>query len=156
MEGALFSFLDNASPWWWLALGICLLALEMFVASFVLAWPGIAAVFMAVLLWLIPGLEGFWQIVIFAALSVVMAFVGRAVIGKRGQPKSDKPDLNQRTTQMIGREGRIVDGTGSSEMKVEIDGVPWRARLASEGGDVSSEVRVTDVDGLTLIVAPRS
>ena len=38
-----FTWVGDASPWLWLALGITLIALEILAPSFVLIWPGLAA-----------------------------------------------------------------------------------------------------------------
>ena len=49
-----FDWLSDASPWLWLALGIMLVAVEILAPSFILVWPGLAAMCMAVLVWLAP------------------------------------------------------------------------------------------------------
>jgi len=72
---AFFEWVATASPWLWLALGIMLVALEILVPSFVVIWPGLAAMLMALLVWLAPGLSGQALVALFAALSIVLLFV---------------------------------------------------------------------------------
>jgi len=149
------TLLDGASPWWWLALAILLAAAEMVTITTVLIWAAVAALITAILLWLAPGLGGYQQIGIFAALSIVFFFVGRALVGRFGQPGGTAGTLNQRARALVGREG-VVTSFARTEGKVTVDGVPWPARLDAGAaipapGDV---VRVTAADGIVIWVRP--
>ena len=64
MDVGLFSWIETLSPWWWITLGVGLGAIEMLLTSFVLIWPGIAAILMAIILWIAPGMQGELQITI--------------------------------------------------------------------------------------------
>ena len=75
------TLLDGISPWWWVALAILLAAAEMVTITTVLVWAAAAALVTACLLWIAPGLGGYEQVGIFAALSIVFFFVGRALVG---------------------------------------------------------------------------
>ena len=83
MEFGLLDFLDGISPWWWITLGVVLIGLEMTTMSFFLIWPGIAAVVIAILLWIAPGMSGEAQVALFAVLSVAFTWVGRTIIVRR-------------------------------------------------------------------------
>lgn len=150
--GNLFSLIEGLSPWWWVALGIALGALEMLTMSFFLIWWGIAAVIMAVLLVFFPGMPGEIQVALFAALSVALTFVGRSYVVKfgDGEPVSG---LNQRSGALVGRRGKVVEASGN-EGKVEVDGIPWKAHC-TEGGmpEPGSFVEITASDGTTLSVS---
>ena len=151
---SLFDTLESISPWWWVALGIAIGAIEMLTMSFFLIWWGLAAIVMAVLLMLMPGMPGEMQVIIFATLSVILTFVGRNYIAKHGDGAAPVPGLNERSDAMIGRSGKVVETTGN-EGKVEIDGIPWKAHsvqgaMPAEGGSVE----VTGSDGITLSVKP--
>ena len=149
------TLLDGASPWWWVALAILLAAAEMVTITTVLIWAAVAALITAILLWIAPGLGGYEQIGIFAALSIVFFFVGRALVGRFGQPGGATGTLNQRARALVGREG-VVSSFERTEGKVTVDGVPWPARLDAGAaipspGDV---VRVTAADGIVIWVRP--
>ena len=76
-----------------------------------------------------PGLGGYEQIGIFAALSIVFFFVGRALVARFGQPGGDEAaPSTARAQQLVGREG-VVASFERTEGKVTVDGVPWPARL---------------------------
>src|SRR6185437_9803726 len=65
-----------ANPhWFWLSLGGLLLAAEMLGASGYLLWSGVSAVVVGAIVWLLPQLAWEWQGVIFAVLTVVVAYL---------------------------------------------------------------------------------
>ena len=150
------TLLDGLSPWWWVALAILLAAIEMVTITTVLVWAAVAALATAVLLWIAPGLGGYQQVGIFAGLSILFFFVGRALVGRYGQPGGEAPSpLNRRAQSLVGREG-VVTAFSRTEGQVTVDGVPWPARLDAGAappapGDV---VRVTAADGIVIWVRP--
>lgn len=151
----IFSFLDGASPWWWIALGMGLGVIELATFSFFLIWPGLAAIAVGVLLWLVPEMSGTTQAILFAGLSVVLTMAGRWLVLTR-KPHSDAPDLNNRAAQMIGRNAVVVDGfMGGGTGNVEVDGIRWRARLAEDGvqPQPGSVMTVSSIDGMTLLLS---
>lgn len=152
----LFGFLAGVSPWVWIAFGVALGAVEMATMSFFLIWPGLAALAVGVVLWLVPDLSGTAQVVLFAALSVVATLAGRAAIRRGGQAPSDRPDLNRRSERMVGRHGTAVEGFSHGEGVVEIDGLRWSARLApgAAAPEAGAGVKVVEVNGMTLVVTP--
>jgi len=147
-----FVFLDGISPWWWVAFGVGLGALEMATMSFFLIWPAIAAVLGAVLLWLLPGLSGELQIVIFAVLSVVLTFAGRSLIHKYGDGGEQNHSLNSRSALMVGRQAEVINFTGP-EGNVTIDGIRWHAVWPKgQSAAAGSMVEIARADGMTLFV----
>ncbi len=143
-----FDWVASASPWLWLALGILLMALEILAPSFVLVWPGLAALGMAVLVWLVPGLSGQALIAIFAALSIVLLFGGRALMARVEQ---DEPQavLNARGKNMIGREAKVISVSGA-QGKVEIDGVQWPITWEGRAPEIGQWVTITASSGVSL------
>ena len=147
-----FTWVGDASPWLWLALGIILVALEILVPSFVLIWPGLAAIVMAVLTWLLPGLSGQALIALFAGLSILFLFGGRAMMARVDQAEPQAV-LNARGKNLVGREAKVLSVSGP-QGKVEIDGVQWP--VIWEQGDIPPRegqwVSVIKVAGMTLHV----
>lgn len=150
----LFAFLTGISPWWWVAFGIALGALEMATMSFFLIWPALAAGAMAVLLLLRPDSGGTLQVAAFALLSVAFTFGGRALMHRFGDGGAVDETLNSRASLMIGRHAEVIDFQGP-EGNLRIDGIRWRARwptgAVSEPGD---SVEVTGAEGMMLLVRP--
>lgn len=143
-----FTWVSEASPWLWLALGIMLVAVEILAPSFIMIWPGLAAVGMALLAWLAPGFSGQALIAIFAALSIALLFGGRALMARVEQ---DEPQntLNARSKSLIGREAKVLSVSGS-QGKVEIDGVQWPATWDTHAPQEGQSVTVTDAAGVNL------
>lgn len=143
-----FDWVANASPWLWLALGILLIAVEILAPSFVVIWPGLAALCMALLTWLIPSLSGQSLIAIFAGLSIVLLFGGRAIMA-RFEQEEPQTMLNARGKNLIGREAKVlsVDGT---QGKVEIDGVQWPATWEGVAPEVDQWVQISEANGVNL------
>ena len=78
------------------------------------------------MLWLAPlGLSA--QVALFAVLSIVFTFAGRALFPRRLQPE-DGSTLNRRADQVLGREAVVV-AFDHGDGQVTVDGVPWPARL---------------------------
>jgi len=148
----LFTFLEGISPWWWVALGVGLGAVEMATMSFFLIWPAIAALFGALLLNIAPDVSGEVQVVVFAVLSVALTFLGRYFVTRFGDGGEENSVLNSRANLMIGRQARVLQG-GDREGSVSIDGIHWRAVWVN-GENISdgSLVNVVRAEGMTLFV----
>lgn len=145
--------LSGLSPWWWVAAAILLAAAEMVTVTTVLLSAAVAALATALCLWIFPDLGGAGQIAIFAALSIALTFLGRALVGRYGDGASPSGTLNQRTAQLIGREALVTEFSGA-EGQVSVDGMPWPARLApGETTPVAgARVRIIATDGIVLSV----
>ncbi len=150
----LFAWLAGASPWWWVAFGAALGALEMATFTYVMLWIGLAAVLTGGALWLVPGMGGGTQLIVFAVLSVVATVAGRLGVRRFGGEREN--GLNRRSAGMIGRPARAVDAFEDGAGAVEIDGVRWPARLASGEAAAGAALVVTGAEGTLLLVAPRT
>lgn len=153
----IFDFMNDMSPWVWIAIGLGLGIIEMLSFSFFLIWPGLAALAVGVAMWIVPSMTGTMQVLTFAGLSILFTLIGRYFVLSR-TPTSEAPGLNNRAVQMIGRTAIVVDGFAGEAMgNVEVDGIRWRARLDHDGpAPAAGEVlRITSASGMTLHVAPR-
>ena len=150
MDISLFNVLEGLSPWWWVAFGVTLGALEMATMSFFLIWPGIAAIVMAVIVWAFPTMPGEVQVVVFAAISVALTYVGRA----KFLDHADHPapnGLNERSNRLIGMQGKVLSFE-NGEGKIEVEGIPWVAKWESGTSAVGGSVTVSQTRGTVLMV----
>ena len=149
MEGSMFGWVENITPLWWVAIGFGLAALEMVVFSFFLIWPAIAALIMAITVWLSPGISGELQIILFAILSLAMTFAGRRLFQRYDEPETN---LNDRAKQLIGKRAKVVL-FDMGEGRVELNGLRWPASWpegqTAAPGDV---VIITNADGMSVEV----
>ena len=151
MDAGLFSWLETLSPWWWIALGVGLGALEMVISSFVLIWPGMAAIIMAIILWIAPDMQGELQIALYAVLSIGLMFVGRGYLKKFGDGEPETT-LNARTEQIVGKNAKVVDfelGDGHTELNGLRLAAEWPEGQSAEVGQV---VKIIAADGMSVQV----
>ncbi|MEW5770319.1 MAG: NfeD family protein [Pseudomonadota bacterium] len=137
--------------WHWLALGLALMILEILAPSTYFLWMGVAAMGVGALLWLMPGLGPDSQLILFAVLSILAIVLGRRYL-KRHPIETDRPTLNVRGAQAVGRiltlDTPIVNGVG----RVHMDDTLWRVF----GPDLpaGTRVEVIGVEGTALRVRP--
>lgn len=149
---------------WWIIIGTVLLALEVATAGFFLLWPGAAALLMGAWLYLSPTMPLPGQLLLFAALAAALTFLGRTYVQRSGDPiPTDRPDLNDRGAQMVGRTVTAIDAFENGEGRVRVGDGQWRAQVARgddenivdslfdpvEAGDA---LKVLRVEGMVLIV----
>ena len=148
----MFDLISDLSPWWWVAFGIALGAIEMATMSFFLIWPALAALAMAAVTYLFPGIPGEGIVSIWAILSILLTFVGRSFMERFGDGGEPVGNLNNRSKSMIGRQGKVLTWE-HNEGAIEIDGMRWNAKGEHGGAFVSdAPVSVIAAQGMTLIV----
>lgn len=141
------SLLSDLHFWHWLILAVILLMLELTSGSGFILWIAIGSFIVSIVSYLAPSMSWPWQILLFATFSIVACLAWLKYL-KKCTEKSDKPKLNLRTEQFIGRtfylETAIVNGRG----KVKIGDTLW----VVEGEDLpkGEKVLVTAVDGVLL------
>lgn len=141
--------LDVLIFWYWLALSALLLILELLVPGMYFIWMAMAALFTGGVLWLFPMLNWEIQVIVFSIFSVMSIFLFERVV-LRKPIVSDRPLLNRRADQYIGRtytlEQPIVNGMG----KIHIDNSVWRVH--GEDFTAGIRVRINGVEGVILKV----
>ena len=144
--------LGSISPWWWVAGAVLLAAIEMLTVSTVLIWSALAAMTVAVCMWLLPNFSGAAQLATFAILSIAYTFAGRALVGRYGDAGETPSNINRRADQLIGRQAEVLSFE-QHEGKVSVDGIPWPARLdGSKTPEVGEHVKVIAADGIVVWV----
>lgn len=137
--------------WHWLVLGLALMILEMLAPSTFFLWMGLAAMAVGGILWLAPDLSLPLQLILFAFLSIFAIGLGRRYL-KRHPVETDRPTLNVRGAQSVGRvltlDTPIVNGVG----RVRMDDTLWKVL----GPDLpaGSRIEVVGVEGTSLRVRP--
>jgi len=141
--------LSASSGWVWVVLGLVLIGGEMLAPGVFLLWFGIAALLTGGVIGVI-GLSWQGALLVFAGLSVVCVFAGRAVT-RRG---NDEPDtaagLNDRGRQLVGKVYRLESTMAGGEGRIRVGDSSWR--ITGPELLAGTEVRIVRVDGATLIV----
>lgn len=134
--------------WYWWALAVALITLEIFSPAEFFIWLGLAAGIMGLLAWQVD-LNWQWQVFLFAVISVVSLMLGRAWFNKN-PIQTDQPNLNRRGQNLIGKtfevEQAIVNGAG----RVRVGETTWKVQ--GEDCSVGSRVRVVGINSAVLQV----
>jgi membrane protein implicated in regulation of membrane protease activity len=140
---------ETLEGWHWVAAGVVIAALEILIPGNILLWLGISGITTGIVKWIIPGLGWEFQLVIFAVLSVASIVITLTWFRRR-LIESDKPDLNLRGQQLIGRvltlDAPMANGIG----RARLGDTTWR--IAGEDFNKGTKVKVVEVRGTTLIV----
>jgi len=149
----LMGILSDLGPWNWMLLGFVLLVLEIVLPGVFLLWIGIAAILTGALslqLWDVSLWTWQVQVLVFLALSLISAYVGKRVTDARRDEETDEPLLNRRADQLVGRtavlEEPILDGYG----RIRLGDTIWR--VAGPDLPAGTRVRVISAKGGELQV----
>ena len=144
----------------WAIGALVLFAAEAMAPGAFMLWFGFAAVAMALVVLVAPGLGWLAQAVLFSVLALISVAVyrpwfrpgrGRGALRQRGRGRSsDKPLLNRRAEQLVGSVAVLDQAIEGGRGRVKIDDAFWTV----EGPDlpVGMRVRVVAVNGMTLKV----
>lgn len=145
----MWGYLQNLSFWDWLGLGTVLLILEVFGAGGYLLWIGLAAAGVGVLTFVVPSLSWTAQLLLFAALSVLMAVYWWRRQRSAVRP-SDQPGLNMRGQELMGRVFVVHEAVVGGRGKIKVGDSVWMA--TGPDAPVGSQVRVVGQEGPVLKV----
>lgn len=143
------TWLQGIDYWHWWILGVFLVILEILSPGVFFLWMGVAAGLVGLLVMLQPGLDWEYQILAFAGLCILTVLGYRAYF-RRHPIQTDRPLLNRRGAQYVGRlftlEQPIVNGVG----KLRVDDTTWK--IIGEDCPVGTRVRVSGVESTVLKV----
>lgn len=142
------SWLIHLHQWHWLGLAAVLLILEVLSGTGFLFWAGMAAALTGVLVWLFPAVAVSYQGLSFAILCILLA-VAWWCYSRRNPPRSDKPLLNRRGEQYIGRQFTLETPVNLGRGKVNVDDSVWRIK-ADQDFAIGEKVVITGCDGVLL------
>ena len=136
--------------WNWLILAGLFFVLELLASGIFLIWFGIAAAIVGSLALLLD-VSWQWQFVMFALLSLTAVVIARKFF-RSDAAQSDRPLLNRRAQQHVGKSFVVTEPIMNGRGKVKIGDTFWLV----EGPDAAlgASVKVTAADGSTLTVEP--
>ena len=133
----------------WAAVALLLMGAEALLPGAFMLWMGFAAAAVFLVVLVIPGLPLLAQILFFVLFSVVSVLVYRRWFYPQSQ-QSDRPLLNRRAEQLIGRVARLDQPIVSGRGRVQLDDAYW----VVSGPDLpaGTQVRIAGADGMNLLV----
>ncbi len=145
------SFLENPEFWHWWVLAIILVVIETIAPGTFFLWMGVAAGVVGVVLLALPDLAWEYQLLVFAVFAVASAVSWR-LYQRRNPTKTDRPTLNRRGEQYVGRTFTLEEPVVNGQGKIIVDDTTWKI----EGDDlpIGAKVNVTGVEGTVLKIEP--
>ena len=141
--------------WWhWVAGGIVLSVMELFIPSFTILWFGLGAILTGLLLALFPSLPLPWQLGLWIVFSCVFVLVWFRYV----KPRHDRTTSGLSKEAVVGAVGMVSTGVSSAFEKGKVrfqmplcgdDEWPF---VADEPLRQGERVRVVDVEGQLLRV----
>lgn len=146
------AFLDSQPAWHWWILGALLLAAEIASTTQYLLWPGIAALIVGALKFLVPPLDGTFALILFAIISVVATVAWkRSPLGKA--ERTTHATLNERSAQYVGRVVKCEEDFVNGRGPVRVDDTRWSASVIDGSAPIRGDmVQVSGCDGAELKV----
>ncbi|HVI25631.1 MAG TPA: NfeD family protein [Xanthomonadaceae bacterium] len=135
----------------WAAVALLLFAAEAVAPGAFMLWLGFAAVAVFLGVLLVPGIPLLAQAAAFVVLSFVSIQVYRTWFRRR-EPLSDRPTLNRRTAELVGRVVPLERGIANGRGRVQIADAFWD--VAGPELPAGTQVRIVGAHGMVLEVEP--
>jgi len=145
----MIDLLQEATHWHWWVLAVILVILEIISPAVFFLWMGISAGVVGLLVLLFPSMGWELQLILFSILSVASIALWRNHL-KKHPTESDRPKLNRRGEQYVGRTFTLDEPIVNGQGKIKVDDSIWK--ISGEDCAEGSRVLVTGVDGVILEV----
>lgn len=140
----------HSMQWFWLGLAALLAILDVALGtSFFFLWLGLVALIVGIFVWILPSFALTYQFLIFAIGSIASTILWRRYI-KTHPTHTDRPTLNRRSEQYIGRTFTLSEAIENGRGKIRVDDSTWQV----EGPDLplGTKVKVITANGVILKV----
>ena len=140
---------ETVQFWHWWALGGLIGVLEIIAPGFALIWLGLAGILVGLILLAWPAMSFPLQILAYAIFSVLSVAVWYRWV-KSDQTASDKPDLNRRAEQNIGRRAYVNEAIVNGRGRIKLGDSTWS--VAGPDTPAGHMVEIIGADGALLEV----
>lgn len=130
--------------WYWWVLALILLVIELVAPGFFFLWMSAAGFVTGCLVLVFPATPENFQIFEFSVLSIA-AITAWRFYSKRHPIESDRPLLNKRGAQYIGRVFNLYAPIENGQGKIRVDDTIWKVHGPDCGLD--ARVRVVAING---------
>ena len=150
----MWEWFEQLSQWHWFIFGLLLLIGEALGASGFLLGTSMAALLMGVIVWIAASITDSgmgWQaqVVLCAVLSVSFSLLYWRFF-RADQQASDRPELNHRTAQLVGRK-LVLDKEIPFEGRIQIGDTFWKV-VSDTPLSKGDQVEVISADATTLTI----
>ncbi|WP_210203210.1 NfeD family protein [Labrys okinawensis] len=141
--------LASINVWGWFVLAAVLIGLEVFLPGAFMIWLGLAAAAIGVVSLFLP-LSWPLALLLFAALGVVFAWIGRHFAHRADASDKEQPFLNRRADALVGQSFTLADPIVNGEGRIRVGDTVWQVRGPDAGA--GARIRVVRVEGGWLAV----
>ncbi|MEM7214432.1 MAG: NfeD family protein [Pseudomonadota bacterium] len=145
---------NSLGPWAWVVFGLLLLGIEILMPSTFLLWPGLSALVVGAITLVLGTENPIWpwqaQLLVFLALTLLIAYFGRKFMQSRNMEESEQPNLNQRGAQLVGRRAVITTAIENGAGRAKLGDTTWS--VMGPDMEVGDTVQVVGSEGNALIV----
>ncbi|CAH2032122.1 NfeD family protein [Trichlorobacter ammonificans] len=140
--------------WYWMVAGLLMIGLELVIPSFTIIWFGLGALVVGLLLFLLPELPAWLQVLLWALASVGFTVLWFRYLRDRG----DRTHAGLSKEGIVGESGMVIRGTddsyqkGTVRFRISILGADEWTCYAEEPLKVGDTVQVIDIEGQILKV----
>lgn len=138
--------------WHWWAAALLLLIIELLSGTLFFLSLAAAAVVTGIVMALLPGLSLEVQVSIFSLVAIASLYGWVRLWRRRSLWKSDRPLLNRRVAQFIGRVVTLEEPIVNGEGRIRLQDTVWKVR--GEDTPAGRRVEVIGAEGVVLRVAP--
>ena len=151
---ALEGLLGDVEFWHWWAFAVAMIAIEVVAPSTFLLWPAISAAVIGFVLLIDPDIAVRHQILAFAVLTVATSVAWQVWL-KRHPMVSDRPNLNLRTQQYVGRRFTVMGDFVNGRGRIKVGDSQWSAEADADIEILTGQsVEVEAAEGTILRVRP--
>lgn len=148
------SFFAENGVWSWWILGAIMIGIEVLAPGTFFLWFGLAAFFVGLITMVLGPESTIWvwqaQLITFVVVALVFAFLGRNLMQRKGWDKSEQPNLNERSNQLIGRYAILTQPISEGMGRAKVGDTTWRVKGPElpEG----AKVKIISAEADTLVV----
>ena len=135
--------------YFWLGLGFLLCAAETLMPGIFLLWLGLAGLATGLAMLALPELGGIAQIGLYGVFAAVSVLISKQVM-RGSNVASDRPMLNRKADQMIGRTYPLEEAIDNGFGKLKAGDALWT--VSGEDLPAGTQVTVVAVEGMQLKV----
>jgi len=143
-------WLTEISAWHWASLGVILLIMEILGAAGFLIGTSIAAFMMAAIISFAPELDWKWQLAIFSSTAITFSVIYLKRFANFNE-NTDQPNLNNRAAQHIGKRYTLNEAIVNGQGRIQVGDTFWKV-TCDKDLEASTQIEVTAIDGMTLVV----
>ncbi len=146
-----WGWLTQMDFWQWWVLAVILVVLEVLSPAAFFLWMGIAAGVIGLLLLIKPDIGWETQLLLFTLFSISSIVVWRGWLRKH-PTETDRPTLNRRGEQYVGRMFTLDEPVVNGQGKVRVDDSTWK--IEGDDCEAGTRIRIVGVEGVVFKFEP--